>query len=456
VLTTAALPATAEAKGKHDPSFGVGGRAVRDVSVKGSSLSGPFTKAAESADGRTFVLVNESVLLAFEPSGQPDLGFGSGGSLTIFGPGEQPLGPVGLAADPGGRVLVTTTIDPPPEPMGSGTVEFDESGKAILVARYTTTGQPDPSFGRNGRVVTKLGFGFARPRERGGLEPIETSADGIAVDLAGRILLSGTHLAGYEPCPNGSSRPQSEAFVARLTEDGQPDPSFGRGGATVLREAPIGAPVPDESGGVYASVGTPMPCEISRREAAGYLFHLDAAGTPIPGFGLGGWRFIPEDPGVKMLPDGHGGVVLMPSSAQWRRELALRRLRADGSWDRRFGQRSVAEPFPSAQGTLAFSDAAIGSSGQIYVTGTWTRKARGAGAKHRFLLFRLGRRGQLDHGYGVVRTGFGEGTAAFSRSLLIAPGGKPLLVGAIRNPLLSGGEGIALARYLAAPRRVER
>ena len=449
-LAAAALPATASAMGKLDPAFGTGGRVVRDLSLGGGSLSGPFTKAAESPDGRTFVLVNESVLLAFEPDGQADLRFGSGGSLSIFGPGEQQLGPVGLAVDPEGRLHVATTIDPPPEPIGSGSVIIDEPGKAILVARYTASGQPDPSFGRNGRLVTKLGFGPARPRERGGLEPIEAVVAGIAVDGAGRILLSGAHFAGYEACPNGSPRPQSESFVARLTSDGHPDLSFNRSGVMVLREGPIGAPVPDESGGVYASVGTPMPCEISRREAAGYLFHLDTTGVPIPGFGLGGWRFIPEDPSVKMLPDGRGGLILMPESSQWRRMLTLHRLRADGTWDRRFGQRSVAEPFPGPRGTLSFGDAAVAGD-HIYVTGSWTRKARGDGAKHRFLLFRLDRRGQLDRRYGLLRTGFGKGTTAFSRSLLVAPGAKPLLVGALKSPLLPSGEGIALARYLATP-----
>lgn len=100
------------------------------------------------------------------------------------------------------------------------------------------------------------------------------------------------------------------------------------------------------------------------------------------------------------------------------------------------------------RGTLSFADAAIGPGGQVYVTGSWVRKARAGTAKRRFLLSRLDRQGDLDRRYGVLRAGFGKGTTAASRSLLIAPGGGPLLIGALQSPLLPGGQGIALARYL--------
>ena len=99
---------------------------------------------------------------------------------------------------------------------------------------------------------------------------------------------------------------------------------------------------------------------------------------------------------------------------------------------------------------MAFTDAGIGRGGRIYVTGNWKRKARGTGAKQRFLLFRLDQDGQLDRRYGVLRTGFGKGTMALSRYLLIAPDGSPLAVGPLKDPL-AGSEGLALARYLSGP-----
>ena len=273
------------------------------------------------------------------------------------------------------------------------------------------------------------------------------TASGVAVDAAGRIVLSGTYLAGYELCSDGrTNRAQRVAFIARLGDSGQPDPGFGGNGVVTLREGPVGPPTPDESGGVYVSAGTPMPCEISRREAVGYLFHLDAAGASVASFGAGGWRTIREDPFLKLLPDGRGSLILLPQIGQWRTNLALRRLRPDGSWDRNFGHGSVAEPFPFAKGTLNFTDAGIGG-GHIYVSGNWKRKARGNGAKQRFLLFRLDRHGQLDRRYGVLRTGFGKASMALSRHLLMTPGNKPLLLGPVKSPL-TNSEGLALARFL--------
>jgi len=149
---------------------------------------------------------------------------------------------------------------------------------------------------------------------------------------------------------------------------------------------------------------------------------------------------------MNLLPDGRGGAITM--EAGWPATTILRRLRPDGSWDLHFGNAlGRAEPFSYPRGTLLLEDAAIGRGGRIYVVGSWTRKPRPGSAKRRFLLFRLDRRGLLDRRYGVLRTGFGQGTTARSLSVLIAPGGGPLAIGPFRDPQ-AGYEGLALARYL--------
>lgn len=450
-----AAPGTAATPSRLDPSFGDDGRVLLPAAlgVSGYRMEG---KAAKAPDDRVYVLLNERALLALRPDGEVETGFGSGGTVDVFPPDELVHGPVSIAVDHQGRVLVSATIVPRevPDPTPEHQPEpVPTQRHEIFVARYTPDGRPDPGFGSGGRLVTSLGlppphvpphsiYGPGTPRWP------RISTSGLAIDAAGRILLSGNHLAAYEVCPDGTDRQQRVAFLARLGEDGRPDPSFGGNGVVILREGPIGAPAADESGGVFASVGTPVPCEISRREAAGYLFRLDGAGAPVTGFGRGGWRPIPEDPYVRMLRDGRGGMLLIPSSHPWSLEPVLRRLRADGSWDRRFGHKSVAEPFPFPKGSLRFADAGVGRGGRIYVTGSWTRKLRESGPRRRFLLFRLDRRGRLDRRYGVVRTGFGNGSEAFARALLITRGGKPLVLGPTRGPLFAGTEGLAMARYL--------
>lgn len=452
------LPAAAAARGRLDPSFGDGGRAVRAAGLLTSSYR-PGSKVAESGDGHTYALLNERTVLAFTSGGQVETGFGANGVLEVFRPDDLVHGPTTIAVDRQGRLVVATTVAPNETPPPGAEREYEpepvpEQQQAILLSRFTPAGQPDPSFGDGGRVLTRLGlpapqidprldFGPGRPRRA------RVATAGIAIDAAGRIVLSGSYLAGYEFCPGAPRyRQRRGSFLARLGEDGRPDPSFGASGVAPLREGPIGPPVPDRSGGVYVSLGAGYPCELSQRQAAGYLFHLDGAGIPVVGFGEGGWRVIAEDPFVEMLPDDRGGVILMPTNPAWRNSLTVRRLRADGSWDPGFGRGGAATPFPAPRGALVFSDAAIGPGGHIYVTGSWKRKPASAGPKRRFLLFRLDERGLLDRRFGVVRTGFGAGTSALSRFLLITPEGKPLALGPITDPR-TGLEGLALARYLS-------
>ncbi|HYQ77542.1 MAG TPA: hypothetical protein VEP91_00345 [Solirubrobacterales bacterium] len=457
-LVAALASPAALAKGKLDPSFGDGGRALLATALSGTDYTRDGS-VAEAPDGHVYAVVGERAVFGLLPDGRVDQGFGTGGAIDPFPPGELVHGPVGVAVDPLGRILVAATAMPiepaPPPPAESEPPEpVPEPQQAIVVARFTPAGQPDPTFGNGGLLMTRLGFPppqippgpvFGTDKAR----RARVDAAGIAVDPAGRIVLSGTYLAGYEICPDGHpSSSHREAFLARLGDDGKPDPSFGQNGVSTLRQGPVGPPALDDRGGVYASVGTPMPsCAGAPRESRGYLFHLDSAGIPVGSFGAGGWRPIPEDTSVKLLPDARGGLILMPGSVQWRSKLVLRRLRANGSWDRSFGRASVAEPFPAPRGTLIFTDAALGGGGQIYVAGSWKRRSRPDGAKRRFLLFRLDRRGRLDRRYGVLRTGFGQGTTALSLSLLIAPSGGPLVIGPFRDPR-AGYEGLALARYL--------
>jgi uncharacterized delta-60 repeat protein len=455
-LVCALAPAaTAAAQGRLDPSFGDGGRAVLATALSGADYAREGS-VAEAPDGHVYAVVGERTVFGFGADGRVDQGFGTGGAIEPFPPGELIHGPVGIAVDPLGRILVAATIvpnetpppgseDEPPEPV-------PDRPQAVFIARFTPGGTLDPSFGDGGRLVTRLGFPPpAVPDDplfgEGTARLARVGLSGIAIGANGRIILSGQYLASYEVCRG--SRPWGrgiwDAYVARLDDAGTPDPGFGQNGHAVLHEGPVGPPSPDEGGGVYASVGTPLPCETSRRESRGYLFRLDAAGEPVTNYGLGGWRPIEEDTGMKLLPDGRGGLVTM--TGLWPGATVFRRLRADGSWDRHFGRLGFAEPFSYPQGTLSLRDAAIGRGGRIYVVGSWKRKSRPNAAKRRFLLFRLNRRGRLDRRYGVLRTGFGRGTTALALSLLIAPGGGAIALGPYKNPL-AGSEGLALARYL--------
>jgi uncharacterized delta-60 repeat protein len=90
------------------------------------------------------------VLARFDIDGTLDDSFGTGGLVTtnIGGPFSQEEA-LGVAIQPDGLIVLAgrATLD---RPRGD---DFDD----LLVARLLSNGQPDPSFGLGGQVVTDVG-----------------------------------------------------------------------------------------------------------------------------------------------------------------------------------------------------------------------------------------------------------------------------------------------------------
>lgn len=130
-------------------------------------------------------------------TGQPgslDPAFGDGGfSLIDFENNSQY--PWAIARQPDGKLLVAGHY----RPLFSGDSRF-------LVARVTENGQPDLSFGNDGRADID----------------VKGWATGLAIQDDGRIVVAGG--------PNADD----DFMALRLLEDGTPDPSFGDGGKVVI------------------------------------------------------------------------------------------------------------------------------------------------------------------------------------------------------------------------------
>ncbi|MFN8160689.1 MAG: delta-60 repeat domain-containing protein [Solirubrobacterales bacterium] len=95
------------------------------------------------------------------------------------------------------------------------------AGTDFVVARYLSNGQLDPSFGTNGGVV-RLGPFFSPANKQ------DAAAQDVALDREGRILLAGQANIEAEPL----------LAMARVTPDGEPDPSFGGGDGLFHSETP--------------------------------------------------------------------------------------------------------------------------------------------------------------------------------------------------------------------------
>jgi uncharacterized delta-60 repeat protein len=150
------------------------------------ALSGSKIVAAGSTDGRL-------AIASLNSNGSPDTTFRPGTATpgqTEAMATELPRGANALAIQPDGKILVA----------GPGGGDFG-------VARVTTSGFYDTSFGTNGQVAVDFG----------GAGDV---ANAIALQPDGKILVAGTDGDGFA--------------VARLTSSGALDPTFGFGGKATV------------------------------------------------------------------------------------------------------------------------------------------------------------------------------------------------------------------------------
>ena len=196
-LVGSSLPASA-APGDVDDSFaslGLLTQAHANVEVGTGITRGP--------EGR-FVIAwsasNEVGVSGFLGNGAEDAGFGSGGMSTIAVPGATSASVSDSAVDAKGRTIVI------------GYAAFPSTYR-MLVARFTSTGDPDTAFSDDG--VRTIGF------SRG-----ESYAYGVAV-RGGKIYMCGQVYTGaFAP---------ADPVVVRLDGAGSLDPSFGFGGRRVYK-----------------------------------------------------------------------------------------------------------------------------------------------------------------------------------------------------------------------------
>lgn len=425
MASAASAPVRAEARGELDPTFGEGGRIVREVSPQGL---GGRPQAKQAPDGTVYFL-GRGELFAFRPNGHADPGFGEGGMVAL-GALLPPVDELQFEIDPQGRVVIA----------GTDRATEGADRERLMLARLLPDGQLDPSFGNGGLVVTDLGFGEAELPEYMRSNPLwhETGIfvrnEEIAIDPLGRIVVTGSRITRFELIKLLKTG-HYQGFTARFNQNGEVDPSYGEGGVAVgftPEDVESSALAPD--GSLYV---------VTRVKGRLYAIHLDSSGKLDPGFGSGGWRKLP--PGWPVgLVGGDDGVVVWEAPLE-SREVVIRRLRRDGRLDRRFGRDGVFRAPRARYETVAV---APDHKGGLFAVSEWGhRKEETTGAKRGFLLIHLTPRGEMDRRFGRVRTGFGQDTRATLPSLFVDRRGRPLVAGLIESPLLTSRTGLALARY---------
>lgn len=281
VLLTASAAATGARQGSADRSFG-GGRVTYSFGP-GLGAEGP-AKVIALGNGRVF-------------SGGP--GAGNGWGLALH---DRRGNPVGL----GGDGLAYHQLSPGPDPssypadfarqgdgrwVGAGYVR--ETGQAAAaIARFGGDGTLDAGFGNDPPNPTADGV------VRIDLPGTAEFAAGIAVDRAGRLLVSGRTGAASFGGPN-------DIFLARLRQDGSLDPSFGTGGITL---ADLGANDQGEDVVVLSS-GRILVAGVSDGDLVLLRFRVN--GTPDPSFG--GGDGVAEAPGFGIESESGAELAVLPS-----------------------------------------------------------------------------------------------------------------------------------------------
>lgn len=453
------------ATGQLDPAFGDAGQAVQKGLLVGvhALANGDLLVAGGSGGARLSRLLLDSdfSLTRYTSQGQLDAGFGNGGrAIADFGGADVPkavlwsadgtvlIGGVSIRTTseclrfggcPSSPVLARFTPTGDLDPSfgnagllmlselgndgsggeqgvlaldarpGGGVVAAGGSGPVAFLAALTPTGASDPSFGDNGIV-----------RESFPLSSTAT-AEAIALDGRGRILIGGSTNAGS----TGVGVPFSA--VIRYRPNGGLDTSYGDGkGFVRLRsfgERQVVAVDPRGRAVLMARESNVL----SRATADG---HLDSS------FGAGGVATVrldvrsvihPELQALATLPNGKvlaAGQIRLGGGPR----IVVVRLNQDGRLDRSFGsdgKRIIAFRHRGACGALQI---AVQPDGHLLLAGYVRRgHARFPQGRARFALVRLSPDGSLDRGFGHG----GFAVAPFSQrgeAMAIAMQGRKILV----------------------------
>lgn len=265
----------------------------------GDSPSGDIVVAGWTSSGGGPVA---PLLVALGPSGSPDTSFGGSGTGLY----TTPIVPAG-GSSPSAERLNGITTDPAGNLLVAGT-DTRASGEAdMLVARFTSTGSLDPTFGASpqgcGTTSSCAGSTVVATRARGTALAVAPLPSSTSTCLA-QSLAAGTC---YDVLVAGTSAPavtttQPTQVAGALAPGGASDGSFG-GGHLVSLPA-VGSQGAQGLGiAVQSSGGAPTGIAVTgtvngtgSAPALATVTRLSPAGSLVTGFGSAGVLTFPADP----------------------------------------------------------------------------------------------------------------------------------------------------------------
>lgn len=328
--------------GTLDAAFGSGGIAKTTLSAGTDQING----IAVQSSGRIVACgfyTNGSywnvALIGYLSSGVLDPTFGTGGVVrTSIGVGD-------CAAN-------AVAIQPADDKIVIAGQCMNASDADFFVARYTTAGALDPTFGTGGVAITTIGVSTA------------DIAHGVAIQSDGKIIAGGMS-------NNGTSL---DFALVRYTSAGALDTGFGSGGKVVT---PIGGGEDQANGvgiggdgsivlGGYASDGTDFDFAVAKYTSAGSLALFGSTGKTTTDFNAGKNY---NDKALSVSVQANGYIVLAGYSSNGTNDdIALARYTTLGALDTNFGSSGLVRT-PIAEGEQAKA-ICIQSNGAIVVAGS--------------------------------------------------------------------------------------
>ncbi len=396
-----------------DNSYGTKGIATTAFASTDGALS-----AAIQSNGK-IVTAGESngdfALVRYDTLGVPDGTFGSGGTMiTDFG-SEAEARSVAIQLD--GKIVAAGYSG------GDGSTVF-------TLARYDTAGNPDSTFGTNGKDTTAIGAGG------------DDEAYSVAIQSDGKIVVAGYSNDGHH----------NDFAVARYTANGTLDVTFGAGGKVTTAVGSGG----DDRAYAVAIQGD------GKIVVAGYsydgssnndffaLVRYDAAGNLDGTFGTGGKVTTAfgsggeEDDAAYSIAIQSDGKIVVAGYSTDPDDFALARYNTIGTLDTTFGAGGKVTTAIGSGSAEAYSDA-IQSDGKIVVAGY-----SNDGSNDDFAVARYDTCGNLDGTFGTggkVTTAVGVNDAD-AYSAVIQRDGKIVAAGYSSD---GSNDDFTLVRYITYP-----
>lgn len=423
VSLLAAGPAAAKGSSNHlDLSFGQNGRALFQPGIQPPRWWATWpSRSAPTPDGGTVVTIESQGLLVarYDARGKLVADFGKNGFLA-WDPGFT-LSLKDVAVDASDRIVLVGT-------------KLGVHPAATVLARLNPDGAPDQSFGGSGVVEPDLEI--APMAWEGSWGPPGSEPTGVAIDSAGRIVISGNVVRAPSICPEGSG------FLARLTPAGGLDPSFAGDGALVFS----GSALRSAGGVTLGTDGTVTTwSQAGRCKEPGTTAHfvrVTESGQPAPDFGTDGMVSTKEaEDGSSLVEafaiDSRGRTISV------RADRSIQRLLPNGKPDPSFGNGRGVTRLKLGGGEFEeVQPAAIAPApdGSILVAGTQVEVARPdqspAKTRYRLFLASLTASGKPRAGFGrngILRFRPPSGTQAVGWDVRAVGNRGALVTGSIGN-----------------------